>query len=394
MRVLRGAGVAAGAAIALLALGAGPAAAGTVSAQGSGGTPGHIVVTFQADPGEANRVTYSDDDGGIVVADSGAPLAAGAGCDQLDSSRARGARGEIAAAVVQLGDRDDAVAIGVADARFFAQLFGDAGDDSLTGGAGADNFNLEPGDDVVVGGGGHDSFGATASSGVTITLDGVANDGEAGERDNIDADLILASDGPDTLIGGDRSDDFHGRGGDDRLVGNGGADQLRGGDGADALDGGAGTDLLLDHEATPAVDSFLCGPDFDNVNAGEGDSYADDCERVHVGAQQVRPPTNGAGPPPVGFLVSALAPLDRRRVELRVGCNDPTGRLCRGTVRLADRRGRRLGARAFSGRAGRVTKVRVKVASRARDGQVARVRIAARDSVGRRTVDTARVRLR
>jgi hypothetical protein len=171
-------------------------------------------------------------------------------------------------------------------------------------------------------------------------------------------------------------------------------DQLRGGEGADVLDGGAGSDVLVDAEATPATDSFLCGPDFDNVNAGAGDTYTDDCERVNVDGHQVRPHTDGPGPPPVGFLASTQAPLARRTVVLRVGCNDPTGRRCRGTVRLTDRRGRRLGARAFSGRAGRVTKVRVKVASRARDGQLARVRIAARDSVGRSTVDNARVRLR
>ena len=85
---------------------------------------------------------------------------------------------------------------------------GDAGNDTLIGGAGRDDLNGGAGLDTVAGGDGDDSLNGgdgpdTISGGggndtvdfsqrtqpLTISLDGVADDGEAGERDNVLPDV-------------------------------------------------------------------------------------------------------------------------------------------------------------------------------------------------------------
>ena len=137
-------------------------------------------------------------------------------------------------------------------------IFGNAGDDRLDGGADDDFFNPGLGNDVASGGDGDDQFvnsfsqGAgpdadtfsggdgydtiaeTADTGggnpaplaVSVTLEGnLANDGAAGEGDNIESDIESVNDG------------FFGtNAGDDTLVGS---------TGANSLDGGPGNDTVL-----------------------------------------------------------------------------------------------------------------------------------------------------
>ena len=98
---------------------------------------------------------------------------------------------------------------------------------------------------MIVGDGGIDVADYSAMTGVvTVTLDGVANDG-VGEGDNVDADVIRGGKAADSLTGGP---------GDERLIGGQGADQLRGGDGSDALVGGQGADLLDGEGGTDVAD--------------------------------------------------------------------------------------------------------------------------------------------
>src|SRR6478735_4429287 len=60
------------------------------------------------------------------------------------------------------------------------------GDDLITGGSGNDNWTAGPGRDTFVPGDGSDSVSyGGRSTPVTITLDGLADDGEAGEGDNV-----------------------------------------------------------------------------------------------------------------------------------------------------------------------------------------------------------------
>lgn len=67
---------------------------------------------------------------------------------------------------------------------------GGAGSDVLRGGGARDTFVLEPGSDTYAGGDGSDSFfSGLPGAAVSVTLDNVANDGAAGESDNVGADI-------------------------------------------------------------------------------------------------------------------------------------------------------------------------------------------------------------
>jgi Ca2+-binding RTX toxin-like protein len=198
-------------------------------------------------------------------------------------------------AVMQGGTGDDTITAGDAVGGTLNILSGDAGADTLTGGShtdqlfggadadqllgedGNDTLDGGPGNDTLTGGPGTDTFrssdtgpdGADVMNGngdistyasrttpVTVTLDGVANDGAPGEGDNNigiiqlvggsgrdvltgGATRIIINGGPenDVLEGGPDSDILAGEEGDDTLTGAGGADVLRGENGNDVLNG-------------------------------------------------------------------------------------------------------------------------------------------------------------
>lgn len=135
------------------------------------------------------------------------------------------------------------------------RLAGHAGDDDLDGGAGADRLGVDaddardadPGADVLRGGPDRDTLDLSArAAGVTITLDGIADDGSPGERDNAGPDIEQVTGTPyaDVITGSAAADSLIGLAGDDRLNGDGGPDDLNGGDGDDTLSGGADKDWL------------------------------------------------------------------------------------------------------------------------------------------------------
>jgi hypothetical protein len=145
----------------------------------------------------------------------------------------------------------------------------------------------------MIGGGGLDSVTyETRSEDLSLSLDGVANDGAPGEHDNIGADvtLLVGGNGSDTLTGNDARNIFYGGVGDDVLTGFGGDDTLYGGNGDDRLDAGAGTDFL---EGDNGDDTLSGGPDVDqfygedplNHYAGEDRILARDGnqENIHCG---------------------------------------------------------------------------------------------------------------
>ena len=92
-----------------------------------------------------------------------------------------------------------------------AHLFGDAGNDVITGGSGADQIFGGADNDTLFGKGGFD--------------------------------LLFGGDGNDILIGGDADDQMFGEGGDDRMIWNPGddTDLMEGGDGNDTVEVNAGT---------------------------------------------------------------------------------------------------------------------------------------------------------
>ena len=227
----------------------------------------NLVVT--ALPGEANQLSLQRrGDGVVAVRDDGAPLYPGERCrggglevtcsvlsapealsvnisaSDGDDRLALDGLGSYASSVLSAGRGDDVVLGGAADDA----LDGNAGNDRLLGGGGADRLSGWQGADVMRGGAGDDmaSYESYDAS-VTVTLDDRADDGAAGEGDDVGSDV-------ENVIGGR---------GPDRLRGSAGPNMLEGGEGGDDLDGGAGDDTLIETEGR-----LMGGPGRDNLQSG------------------------------------------------------------------------------------------------------------------------------
>jgi Ca2+-binding RTX toxin-like protein len=207
------------------------------------------------------------------------------------------------------------------------EFTGGNGNDAFEGGAGNDIFHegtSANGSDAIEGDAGSDTVDYSGRSNpVTVSFDGVSNDGEVGEGDNAGAvvtnfgpagctDTVFPIINPDpwiNLVGtfepfaGDEADDadsnaleienamggsgaddltgnaaannltgnagndtIFGLGGTDRLSGGDGDDDLSGGDGNDAIDGGAGTNTASWEESTFGVTVQL----FSGTARGQG----------------------------------------------------------------------------------------------------------------------------
>ncbi len=130
--------------------------------------------------------------------------------------------------------------------------------DTLTGGTGDDILYSATGNckATLAGGAGSDtvSFGLRTNA-LTLTIDGIANDGEAGklnENVGIDIEKVYGGQGADTITGSSAADELHGGPGADTLTGGAGDDTLFGDDGADILVGGTGLDTV-DYSANTAT---------------------------------------------------------------------------------------------------------------------------------------------
>lgn len=153
---------------------------------------------------------------------------------------------------------------------------GPGGDDLLDGGAGDDQFEQYvglgypaglKGDDTYIGGPGEDSFSYFHRyEPVQISLDGVANDGVAGEKDNIhpDIEIVGGGSGDDVIVGSPGDDILWGSDGDDKISGGAGNDELHGDEGDDLIDGGRGNDEL---DGGCMSDILIGGPGRDTFNS-------------------------------------------------------------------------------------------------------------------------------
>ena len=318
-------------------------------------------------------------------------------------------------------------------------LLGGPGDDVMSGDSnrsrGVDANGRAA--DVFRGGDGLDevSYYNHGGNAVTVTIDGVADDGVAGEGDNVMTDVenleglisgsstFTGSDGPNELVGSSRgADTLRGGGGNDRLLGFDGADTIHGGDGDDYLEGGFGDDRL---DGGGGRDSFVgdrterdvvgvgndtilardgigepvaCGPGSDRAEVDPLDTVAADGDNQ---CEQIERPSS-TDPPPAGndlrwlFIKSTPVRLDRRR-QARIGVTclaekDASG--CNGTLRISKGR-RRLASRAFSIAPGRDARITLKLSRKAvsRLGRSQRVTVTATSRpAGRRS--TVRITLR
>jgi RTX calcium-binding nonapeptide repeat (4 copies) len=163
-------------------------------------------------------------------------------------------------------------------------LLGGAGDDMLDGGIGNDTLlaGRDPGgSDVFVGGDGEDFVdyaGRTAP--ITVTLTGGADDGEAGENDEVDESVenVRGGDGDDHISGSASSNKLWGGGGNDVLLGGDGDDFIYGGDGDDQIDGGDGDDYIYGEGGNDTLmggagEDLLDGyPGVNSLDGGDGDA--------------------------------------------------------------------------------------------------------------------------
>jgi Ca2+-binding RTX toxin-like protein len=172
-------------------------------------------------------------------------------------------------------------------------LSGGDGDDDLAGGPGddiaapsaaiaapgddgeSDGEAIEGGADTFAGGAGFDTLSyATRSAPVAASLDGLANDGEANERDNAgtDVEALTGGSGADMLAGSIRPERITAGSGNDTIDPGGGVDEVRAGDGNDTVRAqdataewiscGQGTDTLAaDFDDVPvACESITFAP--------------------------------------------------------------------------------------------------------------------------------------
>jgi Ca2+-binding RTX toxin-like protein len=325
------------------------------------------------------------------------------------------------------GDGNDTLLAGPGDDEMSGAegndlLEGGPGEELLAGGSGGDTLRGGPDKDTVsyygfgyYEGGGYDDYTYSQSTGsssqqksepgVSVSLDGVANDGKTAEGDNVDADVevIQGSAGDDTLAGGPGDNEIWGYGGKDRLdggdgddsirggpgddvIGGGpGKDELRGGSDSDQIDGGPGEDLAIgqddDTETTDGVDlielrdgerdAAACPAGLSRVLADQHDIVDQKCaliERFELGPPGAPPPPP-VGPSPLLRIHLKGTVVSRRGIaRVRATCA-PAPVPCAGRLSLftlQKRKLRRLGRTTFAVPAGKTRVVRVKLNKRAR----------------------------
>ena len=185
------------------------------------------------------------------------------------------------------------------------EVDGEGGNDNVSGGAGddklfGDHFKA-PGSDVVDGGPGFDRIiddYPVGEGAVTVTLDNVANDGRAGENDNL-IGIEHIEGPPGTYVGSDAAETFtvgatgrtssvSGGGGNDTITTLNGSDQVDGGPGDDRLvtgfdndnvTGGPGRDTIFSDATGSYCGFYVCTVPFgnDTVNARDGAADTIDC---------------------------------------------------------------------------------------------------------------------
>ena len=170
-------------------------------------------------------------------------------------------------------------------------LDGWSGNDILRGQGGRDTLRPSIGADLIEGGAQFDrvDYGDRAT-GVTVTLGSGADDGEAGEGDDVRADVEDAT-------GGTGNDRLIGSAGSNELSGGAGADELVGGGGFDVLAGGPGDDRVVAQDGS--ADQVTCAEGIDSALVDVFDALSE-CESVDA-SNALQPDRDADG---------LLAPID------------------------------------------------------------------------------------
>jgi Ca2+-binding RTX toxin-like protein len=233
-------------------------------------------------------------------------------------------------------------------------ISGGDGDDFLDdGGLGGDSPAPTGGNDVLDGGAGSDStsYSRGGATPVSLTLDGAANDGYAGETDNLLAiENVNGGTGNDTLVGDDGSNELDGGGGSDAIAGQGGNDVLRGdGFGLSVVRGmissGPTNDTLIGGEGR---DELNCGPDVDVGIRDPRDQVDVNCERI--GADVTSESAGATG-------------KKGNQLKLSVACPESEGAKCVGKLKLTSN-DKKIGKGKYKVGAGKSKQAKVKLSKK------------------------------
>jgi hypothetical protein len=138
----------------------------------------------------------------------------------------------------------------------------------MDGGAGPDVMDGDAGQDAVT--------YVNRSGPVTVTLDGLPNDGEEGEGDNVMRTV-------EQVVGGSMDDTLSGDADQNTINGASGEDDLRGNRGGDELTGGNATDLIRARDGNRDV--VACGDDED-IAITDPEDQVRDCETEDQGGRR------------------------------------------------------------------------------------------------------------
>ena len=239
-------------------------------------------------------------------------------------------------------------------------LNGSTGDDTVAGGEGDDEVRGQNGTDALDGGGGDDvleRFGpvgiepdkyaggagsdlltyASTTAGVTVTPDGTADDGTAGEGDNVQpdveefegtrfADTLNGNAAANQLTGGEGDDLLNGLDGPDALIAGEGDDTLDGGEGTDSLEGEAGADRLRSRDS--GADEAICGAGVDTVLADAFDLPNADCEQKSTG---------------IAFAAEEIKLSRKGKATVELACPGAEAVECKGELELVSARKLKVG---------------------------------------------------
>jgi Ca2+-binding RTX toxin-like protein len=206
---------------------------------------------------------------------------------------------------------------------------GGSGDDELRGGEDDDTLNGEGGDDLLVGNAGADVmdggdgfdavdyFERLADDPVTVTLNDQADDGSAGEGDNVlRTEDVRGGEGNDTLRGSDASEVSI-------MVGGGGNDTINPGSLEDIVSGDTGDDSIETRDGY--LDRIQCGEGVDTVNADSLDVLGDGCENVTIEQRASARDVPEDAPPTVAFTGPAPNSVAAGRTTLTATAADDRG---------------------------------------------------------------------
>ncbi len=160
-------------------------------------------------------------------------------------------------------------------------VVGGSGNDRFSGSPAANAFHGGRGDDIFSGRGGTDSlYGGDGrdevifsdrTENLRLSLDGVANDGAAGEEGYLESDIetIHGGQGDDFITGNDVQNVIYGNIGNDTILVAGGNDVVFGGGGRDFIEGGVGNDRLMGE--SDRVQSAISIGQNDTLYGNDGD---------------------------------------------------------------------------------------------------------------------------